>query len=62
MALRHLISRMAAIPGMSVAGRTEPGMDGNARRLHQFEIEPEVRDWLDRLDDSGFKRVDELCG
>jgi hypothetical protein len=25
-------------------------------------LEPEVRDWLDRLDDSDFKRVDELCG
>ena len=27
-----------------------------------FELEPEVRDWLDGLSDSDFKRVDEVCG
>jgi hypothetical protein len=32
------------------------------RRLHDFELEPEVRDWLDNLSDSDFKRVDEVCG
>jgi hypothetical protein len=32
------------------------------RRLHDFELEPEVRDWLDSLSDSDFKRVDEVCG
>jgi hypothetical protein len=30
-------------------------------RLHDFELEPEVRDWLDSLSDSDFKR-DEVCG
>jgi hypothetical protein len=27
------------------------------RRLHDFELEPEVRDWLDSLSDSDFKRL-----
>jgi hypothetical protein len=30
--------------------------------LYAFELEPEVRDWLDSLTDSDFKRVDEVCG
>jgi hypothetical protein len=30
--------------------------------LYDFELEPEVRDWLDRLSDNDFKRVDEVCG
>jgi hypothetical protein len=30
--------------------------------LHAFELEPEVRDWLDSLSDSDYKRVDEVCG
>jgi hypothetical protein len=30
--------------------------------LYRFELEPEVRDWLSRLSDSDFKRVDEVCG
>lgn len=30
--------------------------------LYRIEIEPEVRDWLDSLGDSDFKRVDEVCG
>jgi hypothetical protein len=32
------------------------------RELYGFELEPEVRDWLDSLSDSDFKRVDEVCG
>jgi hypothetical protein len=32
------------------------------RRLHDVELEPEVRDWLDSLSGIGFKRVDEVCG
>jgi hypothetical protein len=32
------------------------------RELYGFELEPEVRDWLDSLSDSDFKRVDEICG
>lgn len=30
--------------------------------LLRLELEPEVRDWLDSLNDSDFKRVDEVCG
>lgn len=41
--------------------------DGQARhalmrRLHDLELEPEVRDWLDSLSDSDYKRVNELSG
>jgi hypothetical protein len=32
------------------------------RRLYDFELEPEVRDWLYSLSDSNFRRVDEVCG
>ncbi len=32
------------------------------RQLNRFELEPEVRDWLDSLSDSDFKRVDEVAG
>jgi hypothetical protein len=35
---------------------------GRIRELYGFELEPEVRDWLDSLSDSDFKRVDEVCG
>ena len=34
----------------------------STRVLYDFELEPEVRDWLDSLSDSDFKRVDEVCG
>ena len=30
--------------------------------LYGFELEPEVRDWLDSLSDSDYKRVDEVVG
>ncbi|GAB3700138.1 hypothetical protein GCM10028793_26160 [Nocardiopsis oceani] len=32
------------------------------RWLYDFEIEPEVRDWLDSLSETDFKRVDEVAG
>jgi hypothetical protein len=32
------------------------------RRLYDFELEPEIRDWLEGLSDSDFRRVDEVCG
>jgi hypothetical protein len=32
------------------------------RKPYGFEIEPEVREWLDNLSDSDFKRVDEVAG
>ena len=37
-------------------------MRDRQRHLYDFELEPEVRDWLDSLSDSDFKRVDEVCG
>lgn len=37
-------------------------MRRRASGLYDFELEPEVRDWLDSLSDSDFKRVDEVCG
>jgi hypothetical protein len=37
-------------------------VSGRIRRLHDLKLEPEVRDWLDSLSDSDFKRVDEVCG
>jgi hypothetical protein len=37
-------------------------VSGRIRRLYDFELEPEVRDWLDSLSDSDFQRVDEVCG
>ena len=38
------------------------GVSDRNRALYSFELEPEVRDWLDSLSDSDFKRVDEVCG
>jgi hypothetical protein len=35
-------------------------MRDRRRELHDFELEPEVRDWLDSLSDSDFKRADEV--
>jgi len=37
-------------------------VNGTQRKLHDFELEPEVRDWLDSLSDSDCKRLDEVCG
>ena len=39
-----------------------PSATESARKLYGFELEPEVRDWLDSLSDSDCKRVDEVCG
>jgi hypothetical protein len=38
------------------------GVIGRNWVLHDFELEPEVRDWLDSLSDSDFKRADEVGG
>lgn len=35
---------------------------GSIRELYGFDLEPEVRDWLDSLSDSDYKRADEVCG
>jgi hypothetical protein len=39
-----------------------PSVTGSMRELYGFELGPEVRDWLDSLSDSDYKRVDEVCG
>jgi len=41
---------------------SSPSVTNSARELYGFELEPEVRDWLDSLSDSDYKRVDEVCG
>jgi hypothetical protein len=47
---------------MSAAVSTVTGASEQSRELYRFELELEVRDWLDSLTDSDFKRVDEVCG
>ena len=47
---------------MSAVVSTVAGVNDRSRDLYRFELEPEVRDWLDSLSDSDFKRVDEVCG
>jgi phage-related protein len=37
-------------------------VSGIRRELHSFELEPEVREWLDSLSDSHYKRADEVAG
>jgi hypothetical protein len=37
-------------------------MSERTKALYGFELEPEVRDWLDSISDSDYKRVDEVCG
>lgn len=39
-----------------------PGNLTKRERLHDFQLEPEVRDWLDSLSDNDFKRFDGVCG
>ena len=63
------VSGQAMTPGQT-AVRAEchtgtvisPSVTGSMRELYGFELEPEVRDWLDSLSDSDYKRVDEVCG
>ena len=47
---------------MSAVVSTVTGVSEQSRELHRFELELEVRDWLDSLTDSDFKRADEVCG
>src|SRR6185437_8418980 len=51
------LHRTSGIRPLSSLPVTEP-----TRELYGFELEPEVRDWLDSLSDSDYKRVDEVCG
>ena len=54
--------RCQSRPGLSAAVGTLTRMTGTRRELHRFELEPEVREWLDSLSDSDYKRVDEVAG
>jgi hypothetical protein len=48
-----------------VPGSTGPYRDPVTRRwreLHRLKLEPEVRDWLESLSDSDYKRTDEVAG
>ncbi len=47
---------------MSAAISTLTGVSEQSRALYRFELEPEVRSWLDSLSASDFKRIDEVCG
>jgi hypothetical protein len=47
-------SALRRVAALAVSGRTP--------ELYGFELEPEVRDWLDSLSDSDYKRVGEVCG
>jgi len=47
---------------LSALVSTVSGVSDQNRELYRVELEPEVRDWLDGLSDSDFKRVDEVCG
>jgi hypothetical protein len=47
---------------MSAPVSTVPDVNGARRQPYQFELEPEVRGWLDSLSDFDYKRVDEVCG
>jgi hypothetical protein len=49
-------------PGLSAAVGTVTRMVGARPQLHRLELEPEVREWLDSLSDSDYKRVDEVAG
>jgi hypothetical protein len=47
---------------LSAAASTVTRVSGTRRELHRLELEPEVREWLDSLSDSDYKRVDEVAG
>ena len=51
---REVSAAVSTVTGVSDRGRH--------RQLYGFELEPEVRDWLDSLSDSDFKQVDEVAG
>ena len=54
---------VCAGPGtLSAVVNTVTGVSEQSWKLYRFELELEVRDWLDGLSDSDFKRADEVCG
>jgi hypothetical protein len=54
--------RCGADRALSAVVDTVTCMSGKRRELYQFEVEPEIREWLDSLGDSDYKRVDEVAG
>ncbi len=53
---------MRRLPGPQNAHSLASNDRAGTGNLYHFELEPEVRDWLDSLSDSDFKRADEVCG
>jgi hypothetical protein len=53
---------LVSAEGPSAAARTVTGVSGQEQELHRFELKPEIRDWLESLSDSDYKRVDEVAG
>ena len=53
---------LVSAEGLSAAAHTVTGVSGQEQELRRFELEPEVRDWLESLSDSDYKRVDEVAG
>jgi hypothetical protein len=52
-------SDQSGITGEPATGEVaSPSVTDATRGLYGFELEPEVRDWLDTLSDSDYKRVD----
>ena len=59
----RLACRVPTFPGMPDGLRVASlSVTERVQGLYGFELEPEVRDWLDNLSDSDYKRVDEVCG
>jgi len=60
----HARPLASARRAVSAAVSTVTGVSDRDRhqQLYGFELEPEVRDWLDSLSGSDFKRVDEIAG
>jgi hypothetical protein len=47
---------------MATVGHTVTRVGGPEHELHHFDLDPEVRDWLEGLADSDSMRVDEVAG
>jgi hypothetical protein len=45
-----------------VATHTVTQVSGQRQVLHRLELEPEVRDWLESLSESDYKRTHEITG
>jgi hypothetical protein len=47
---------------LAVPAHTVSRVRSRRRELQRLELEPEVRDWLESLSDSDYKRTDEVAG